>query len=374
MYLTTALLTDFTCNLHSIRTNYFQNVLDLMSTLPGMRHLLFISEPNCPDPSGLSAPYHTYYIGKNIDTAFFLNHLQNHLISSDDILLRMTSGTYYDTVVLFPEDWPADIVRDPFVDTFLTEQGLSDPICLYLKDSSAFPGRILIFPDAESAAFSSEDRQLLGFLSQIITSCYRKLHKTNDITEIFHSFADDISIGCALLNSRLSILSANDAFSSFSEYILAHGTIDESRIPLTGTPQAETITAAQKLVNHLGSNILLKPDRIRIDCLLYHFRIYSKLIVSPNAFGAVETRYCIYMTQHKKIRNNETLRLLDSLTVREHTILAMITTGYRNEEIARSLSISLNTVKTHLGNIYRKMNVNSRNELIATLYLNKRHI
>jgi DNA-binding NarL/FixJ family response regulator len=56
----------------------------------------------------------------------------------------------------------------------------------------------------------------------------------------------------------------------------------------------------------------------------------------------------------------------NGLTRREWEILALLATGSRNKEIASSLSVSENTVKTHLGTIYRKINVDCR--LAATLY------
>jgi DNA-binding NarL/FixJ family response regulator len=48
------------------------------------------------------------------------------------------------------------------------------------------------------------------------------------------------------------------------------------------------------------------------------------------------------------------------LTSREIEILAMIATGSTNEAIAERLFISLNTVKTHIYNIFKKINVPNR--------------
>jgi DNA-binding NarL/FixJ family response regulator len=56
----------------------------------------------------------------------------------------------------------------------------------------------------------------------------------------------------------------------------------------------------------------------------------------------------------------------NELTHREWEILALLAKGSRNKDIATALSVSENTVKTHLGIIYRKINVDCR--LAATLY------
>ena len=50
------------------------------------------------------------------------------------------------------------------------------------------------------------------------------------------------------------------------------------------------------------------------------------------------------------------------LTERENEILHLIAKGMSNKEVALLLDLSVHTVITHTKNIYRKLNVNSRNE------------
>jgi LuxR family maltose regulon positive regulatory protein len=54
--------------------------------------------------------------------------------------------------------------------------------------------------------------------------------------------------------------------------------------------------------------------------------------------------------------------LLDDLSDRELDVLRCLAQGMRNQEIADSLYISLNTVKTHLKRIHSKLDVKSRTE------------
>ncbi len=57
--------------------------------------------------------------------------------------------------------------------------------------------------------------------------------------------------------------------------------------------------------------------------------------------------------------------LAEPLTGREVEILRLIATGMRNQEIADHLFISLSTVKRHIANAYRKLDVSHRTEAVA---------
>jgi DNA-binding NarL/FixJ family response regulator len=63
-----------------------------------------------------------------------------------------------------------------------------------------------------------------------------------------------------------------------------------------------------------------------------------------------------------KYRNSETAPKKDAtiLTSREIEILTMLALGAKNEQIANDLFISPNTVKTHIYNIFKKINVPNR--------------
>jgi DNA-binding NarL/FixJ family response regulator len=53
------------------------------------------------------------------------------------------------------------------------------------------------------------------------------------------------------------------------------------------------------------------------------------------------------------------------LTAREREILELLVGGYRYKEIGQRLTISLDTVRTHIRHIYEKMQVRSRTEATA---------
>jgi DNA-binding NarL/FixJ family response regulator len=54
------------------------------------------------------------------------------------------------------------------------------------------------------------------------------------------------------------------------------------------------------------------------------------------------------------------------LTPRETEIVRLVAQGLRNKELAQRLSITEGTVKIHLHNIYDKLGVDGRLELVLT--------
>ena len=54
----------------------------------------------------------------------------------------------------------------------------------------------------------------------------------------------------------------------------------------------------------------------------------------------------------------------NDITPKESVVLELLTKGLNNKEIAEKLDITEVTVKTHLRNIYKKFNVNSRTQLV----------
>jgi DNA-binding NarL/FixJ family response regulator len=63
--------------------------------------------------------------------------------------------------------------------------------------------------------------------------------------------------------------------------------------------------------------------------------------------------------------NEPTTNPEERLTARESEILRLLTRGFRSKEVGEELGISVQTVNTHLRNIYEKLHVRSRSEAVA---------
>ncbi|UQI46895.1 response regulator transcription factor [Streptomyces sp. HU2014] len=57
-----------------------------------------------------------------------------------------------------------------------------------------------------------------------------------------------------------------------------------------------------------------------------------------------------------------------ALTEREEQVLRLMATGLSNPEIARSLTVSLETVKTHVGNVLTKLGAQNRTHAVVIAY------
>ena len=67
------------------------------------------------------------------------------------------------------------------------------------------------------------------------------------------------------------------------------------------------------------------------------------------------------------LAQNEMEQRWSSLSHREQQVIALICLGHRNHEIAKTLTIAPETVKTHLQSIFDKFNLRSSKELRLAL-------
>ncbi|MBT8234525.1 MAG: response regulator transcription factor [Saprospiraceae bacterium] len=91
--------------------------------------------------------------------------------------------------------------------------------------------------------------------------------------------------------------------------------------------------------------------------------VASQLIKPKTQTVIVEKEVIIH--QPKAFVLNQTALEHLNLTNREYEILQLIVQGHSNADIAKQLFLSLSTIKTHVSNLYSKMNVKSRFQAIS---------
>ncbi|AXT21261.1 winged helix-turn-helix transcriptional regulator [Flavobacteriaceae bacterium AU392] len=90
---------------------------------------------------------------------------------------------------------------------------------------------------------------------------------------------------------------------------------------------------------------------------------YYLVFLSIGAFLLIMGYVFIYVFKKKKSSNNK--KQLQSLSIQERKILGLIQQGLSNKEISDECHIELSTVKTHVSNIYSKLNIKSRKDAMG---------
>ncbi len=126
-------------------------------------------------------------------------------------------------------------------------------------------------------------------------------------------------------------------------------------------------------------NVLLIIDDEYANCLIDIISSGFCSLILKNEFLSMESEIIdviksiekdsIYISQYFK----EVLELIYiskemTLTKREVEIVRLISTGLTNSEIADILYLSSGTVRNHISNIFVKLNVNNRVEIVAKYY------
>ncbi|MRR05849.1 MAG: response regulator transcription factor [Deltaproteobacteria bacterium] len=62
---------------------------------------------------------------------------------------------------------------------------------------------------------------------------------------------------------------------------------------------------------------------------------------------------------------------VEKLSHKESQIVKLVVEGFKNREIAARLLLSEQTIKSHLGRIFRKMQVKNRSQLVSTIFKNR---
>lgn len=214
--------------------------------------------------------------------------------------------------------------------------------------------------------FSDDELELISEMSRILYSKYqigRRMIFDQMIDSIKNDIINESAVGVIILNSVLEIIDTNEAVTRY---------LKPMKSQILTTAYFSTLVEEQ-----LRDNTLQEPVRI-CDC---------------DAFveGAVaELSMRVFTNQHLYGRHYNygygffyviTVRMQDkkesepspgddpfqkyALSRREREIAEYLLTGAKNDEIAKALFISSNTVRAHIKNIYAKMNINSQRALLA---------
>ena len=190
-------------------------------------------------------------------------------------------------------------------------------------------------------AVEKEELNFIKFKEQLKTS------STNDYLEKIRTYSKD-----SLKTLAIKLLSVKE----LNEQKLLQKDISlntDYYIHLLGELKSSEIKSLEYffLEKELASYFLIKTEKK-----------YTLSIIINILFGTI-LLFLVYLIYIKK--SKQKVSILEELSRQEKNIKNHIIDGKSNKEIAEELFISLSTVKTHITNIYHKLNISNRKELIA---------
>ncbi|MBP9889183.1 MAG: response regulator transcription factor [Leptospiraceae bacterium] len=157
-------------------------------------------------------------------------------------------------------------------------------------------------------------------------------------------FLNDID--CLIVDYRLKKMDGID--------LLGDSKIRELKIPkliLSGFDAEKKIFEALK---YGATGYMFKEELYSLDSIL-------ETLLNGGAFitPTIALRVVTFFRDMKRSEEN-----FEDLTEREEEILKELSNGYSPKEIAETLKISIQTVRTHIKNIYKKLEVNNQIQLL----------
>lgn len=112
--------------------------------------------------------------------------------------------------------------------------------------------------------------------------------------------------------------------------------------------------------------ILLKTLEYQLFSYRFSIELYTGLIAAFfMLMGIALSIGWLHFRKNKSVTSEDRPVLIEPLTAKERKVLQGLTEGLSNQQLADQYYLSVNTIKTHLKNIYRKLSVSNRAEAVA---------
>lgn len=255
-----------------------------------------------------------------------------------------------------------------YYNDFLQKQNIFHEIAVFLLDGARLIGVIGLFRSAKEKGFSPPEIKRLRKISTHVSRALTNnllLDDTRYQKDIFEAYSNHSPIGLIIFDKNMDIHFFNDMA----------GDICAEFLP------GERTTSPEKFIkNFLGGNSDWRPGfrKTLLSPALTRFTMHVLPAVHHNFSFKELYMACLfpeYLYSFKKTSQDNKLIYPSPLTSRERDILELMLKGMSNQEIAGALFISVHTVKTHMQNIFKKMDVTNRTSLIYKInLLNQKNI
>lgn len=218
---------------------------------------------------------------------------------------------------------------------------------------------IRIYKSVDAGDFTEQEKELFQYIGQAFNhskTLFNRFVRQQRKLEAVSAYCDEISFGFAILDGKGRLLQSNAAFMNFSSKLssgLTKGEIATDIIfAVTGTDKLPEGNYFREETHVNGVLITMQKKRVVLSI-------------------RTENLYYITLQKDKGDRvpdiNSISLSSRYGLTRRETEVILLVVKGYNNQEISDDLFIGVSTVKTHISNIYSKLAVSSRTEMLKKL-------
>ncbi|MBW8381282.1 MAG: helix-turn-helix transcriptional regulator [Youngiibacter sp.] len=248
-----------------------------------------------------------------------------------------------------------------FYNNILSTMGVYDEIALQLHDNHKLLGVVGIMKPKSCGSFSLEELQKADILRDIIS---RRLKECLDSTKVEQENSlivdsmEKAPIGIVVYDNKLTAIHFNQIAVQFIKELWGE---DFSLDSING------------LMTRLSEKMCFNASNSQSSLMTSIQNFYFKVVpfVTPNPNCGFNIFYSLYIIKNDNSYyiDHKVLQTVYNLTSRECDIVFMISQGYSNKRIAEELFISPHTVKTHIQNVFKKMDSNSRTEVLHKIIL-----
>ncbi len=218
---------------------------------------------------------------------------------------------------------------------------------------------IRVYKTIDAGDFTEQERALFHYIGQAFNHSkmlYSKFVRQQRKLEAVSAYCDETAHGFAILDGKGRLLQCNAAFMNFSAKLSSGLTkweiANDIIFAVTGKDKLPEDTYFREEAHVNGVLITIQKKRVVLSI-------------------RTENLFFITLQKDRGVRvpdlDSVSLSARYGLTRRETELALLVAKGYSNQEISDELFIGASTVKTHISNIYGKLGVGSRKEMLKRL-------
>lgn len=242
---------------------------------------------------------------------------------------------------------------------FLKKFNIAHEAIVGINDPNGNMINIILYKYGGVGDFTEQEKALFQYIGQVFNqskALHWKSERLRRRLDAMCAGAEEPPCGLALLDSKGRLLFSNTLFMSYSARLSS------------GLYKEEVVRDV--LYSVLGKYTLPRdgvPHRqVHIDNLCVSLQSRRAQLA-----GRADELFILKIVKDSEKRatnlDSAALSLQYGLTRRETEVLVLAAKGYNNQQIADELYIGVSTVKSHVGNVFSKLSVSSRAELLRKL-------